>query len=264
MTTSKNTILVKIGGSLIADSPKLKLLMRDLSIAVKQGYKFIIVHGGGIQADELSIKLGIQPKKIEGRRITSHQEIDILKMLYGGSLNLDIIQALKALGLKAIRLSGVDGDWLEVTKRKSTELDYGLVADFKSLKPDIFTELLKLELIPVVAPLSYDQGEILNINADTLSLKIAQELKLERMILISDIPGVLDENNQLITRLNSAEANRLIKSNIINGGMHVKVNACLEGLNSGIKQITIINGFSATSQLLDTINGAIIGTNFEL
>ena len=188
----QNKIFVlKIGGEIVAEKTILEAILKDIKKLADNGIKIVFVHGGGKQADILAAQIGHTPVKIHGRRVTSLQDLEIAKMLYGGSLNLEILSIMKKLNMKGIRVSGLDGNLLDVHIRHKKECDFGYVGDIDMVNPQILLDVLAKGYIPVVSPLaSTTDGVILNINADTIAAAIAIKLKTEKLIVLTNTTGV--------------------------------------------------------------------------
>lgn len=257
----KNKIFVlKIGGEVIARKNILENILKDSKTLTKMGIKIIIVHGGGTQADLLAKKIGYTPLKINGRRVTGRQDLEIVKMLYGGSLNLEILSIMKKLKMKGIRVSGLDGDLLNVHIRSKKPFDFGYVGDIDSVKPRILRELLGKGYTPVVSPLaSASDGTILNINADTIAAQIAIALKSEKLILFTSTQGVYREK-KLISSMTVKEAREVIADGTAKDGMSVKLADALIALQRGVKRVHIINGLSSHSLLFEVLTKKGVGT----
>lgn len=257
----KNKIfVVKIGGEIITSKTILKNLLKDIKTILRCGIHIILVHGGGPQADEISLRLGFKPRKINGRRITTKRDLEVVKMLYGGSLNLEILSVMKRLNMKGLRVSGMDGNLLNVKKRPKKEFNFGYVGDIIKVNPEILFYLLKSQYLPVVSPVAAtDGGIILNINADTIATEIATALKAEKLIIFSNTDGVFSGKNLLHT-LTLKEIAELIDRGIAKDGMVVKLENCAHAVKRGVKRIHILNGMSPHSLLLEIFTKSGIGT----
>lgn len=269
MTSKKNlylsrfrnkTFVLKIGGEVVENSIILKNILKDIKNLLADGIKIILVHGGGKQADDLSKQIGHIPVKIKGRRVTQKQDLEIAKMLYGGSLNLEILSTMKKLDMKGIRVSGLDGNLLDAKIRGKKEFDYGYVGDIKKVNPHILLELMKKGYMPIISPLaSTKQGIILNINADTIAAQIALSLQAEKLILFTNTDGVY-EDEKLLKMLTIKEAKQKIVDGVIKDGMEVKISTCISAIKGGIKRVHIINGLSPHSLLTEVLTKKGIGT----
>jgi acetylglutamate kinase len=257
----KNKIfVVKIGGEVVASKKILRNILSDIKELADMGILVVLVHGGGTQADTISEELGHIPKKINGRRVTTKKDLEIVKMIYGGTLNLDILSMLMKLGAKGIRVSGLDGSLLKVKLRDKKNINYGYVGDIVSVNSEILHLLLEKKFLPVVSPLAAtENGVIVNINADTIATELAIELKAEKLILLTKGDGVYD-GNKLISVLTVDEASHLIKKNVITDGMLVKVESGIYAVKNGVERFQIINGLSPHSLLKEVLTKKGIGT----
>lgn len=252
--------VIKIGGEVIQSKSILKNILKDIQQIFDLGIWVILVHGGGPQVDDLSKKMGHQPVKINGRRVTGKIDLEVIKMLYGGTLNLEILSILKTLGLKGIRVSGMDGELLEVRKRRVKSIDYGYVGDIKKVHPKILLDLLKHNYLPIISPIAVDaKGTILNINADTIATQIAITLQAEKLILFTNTDGVYEGKN-LISVLTVKQGLELVRQGVIKDGMAVKVKSALDAAKKGVKRVHILNGLSPKSLLHEVLSKEGIGT----
>jgi acetylglutamate kinase len=253
--------VLKIGGEVIKSLDILENILKDIQKIVDSGVHVVLVHGGGTQADELAKMLNHTPKKINGRRITEKKDLEIVKMLYGGSLNLDILSVMKKIGLKGIRVSGLDGELLNVVKRPVEDIDYGFVGDIENVQPQILFDLLSNGYTPVVSPLAVtNDGTIVNINADTIAIEISISIQAEKLVLFTKTDGVYDQNEKLLTTLTTKEAKDLTEKKVIVDGMAVKIHNCLSAIERGIKRVHIINGLSPHSLLSEVLTKKGVGT----
>lgn len=252
--------VLKIGGEVVAEKKILENILKDIKELFELGIKVILVHGGGKQADILARQIGHSPVKINGRRVTSQQDLEIAKMLYGGSLNLEILSIMKKLEMKGIRVSGLDGNLLEVHIRSKREFDFGYVGDIDKVHPQVLLDVLAQGYIPVVSPLAGTaDGIILNINADTIAAQIAITLKPEKLILFTNTKGVY-HGKKLISVLTIEEAENALAEGIVKDGMAVKVSNALASVKGGVKRVHIINGLSKHSLLGEVLTKKGIGT----
>ncbi|MDP3975437.1 MAG: acetylglutamate kinase [bacterium] len=253
--------VIKMGGEVIFDDEKLLRLLQDIATLHEHGIKIILVHGGGPQADTLSRSLGFEPVKVEGRRVTSEQDIEVVQMLYGGKLNLRIISLFRKLGVKAMRVSGMDAQLLDVVKRPVGEVDYGLVGDIVQVNPEILYDLLGANIVPVVSPLAASEdGEILNINADTIAAHLAEKIMADKLIYFTNTDGVLNDQGERYPFLVPEEVTELTAKGVINGGMKVKTQNGLQALQGGVKRVHILNGLHEHSLLLEVVTTEGSGT----
>ena len=258
---SSKTFVIKMGGEVIENEKKLKELLLDLKTLFDLGIKIVLVHGGGNQFDFLSKQLGIKPQKKDGRRITSKEDLKIVKMLYGGTLNLEILSIMREIGLSGIRVSGIDGNLVKAEKRKIKEIDFGFAGDVLEVNPKIINILLENNFIPIIPPITADQkGQILNTNADTMAMEIAARLKAEKLIFLTNVSGLLDADNKLISTISIEELENLRKKEVIKDGMKVKTLIAQNALEKGVKRVHILNGAAEKSLLLEVFAKEGIGT----
>ncbi|MBI2463382.1 acetylglutamate kinase [Candidatus Peregrinibacteria bacterium] len=257
----QNKIFVlKIGGEVVAEKNALESILKDIKKLTEAGIKIILVHGGGKQADLLAAQIGHTPVKINGRRVTSQQDLEIAKMLYGGSLNVEILSLMKKLNMKGIRISGLDGNFLEVHIRDTKEFDFGYVGDVDAVNPQVLFDVLAKGYIPVVSPLASDNdGIILNINADTIAAEIAITLKTEKLIIFTSARGVY-HGKKLLSVITAEQAFEMISHSIAKDGMAVKLNNAIAALQGGVKRVHIVNGLSKHSLLVEVLTKKGIGT----
>lgn len=254
------TFVLKIGGEVVAEKAILENILKDVKTLVKFGIKVILVHGGGKQADILAQQIGHKPVKVGGRRVTSAQDLEIAKMLYGGSLNLEILSIMKKLKIKGIRVSGLDGNLLDVHIRSKAKFDFGYVGDIDKVHPQVLRDVVAKGYVPVVSPLAgTGDGIILNINADTIAAQIALSLKIEKLILFTNKDGVF-HGKKLLSVLTTNEAAEVISSGIARDGMAIKLGSAVAAIEGGVKRVHIINGLSKHSLLGEILTKKGIGT----
>jgi len=235
--------IIKVGGKIVEEEESLKQLLNDFSKI--EGNK-LLVHGGGRSATKLAERLGIENRMVNGRRITDKETLDVVTMVYGGLVNKNIVAKLQAFGVNALGLTGADMNTIRSEKRPVKEIDYGYVGDVKEVNAAMLASLISQDVVPVLAPLTHDkQGNILNTNADTIAGETAKALaKLFDVSLVYcfEKNGVLqDENddNSVIPQLEKADFERLVKENVIQGGMIPKLENAFESLNAGVKEVII-------------------------
>ncbi|MEW6735446.1 MAG: acetylglutamate kinase [Acidobacteriota bacterium] len=266
------TFVIKFGGEVADNSDTLTSFCEEIALCAQVGIKVVTVHGGGKQATELSEKLGIEPKIINGRRITDEKTLDVVKMVFAGKINIEILGALRRAGVQPVGLSGVDGNILYAKRRlpqtvvdaktgQQQTIDYGFVGDILDVNPKLITTLIENNFVPVIASLAADSnGDVYNVNADTVASSIAAELKVEKWIVATDVDGVLDLQEQLISRLTSVQAKTLISDKVITGGMIPKVEAALAAIEAGVQSVHIINGMKRGSLLAEVFTEGGAGT----
>lgn len=237
--------VIKCGGEVLRNMEFMDSLAEEISLLHHVGINIIFVHGGGSQVDEFLERLGMKPRYLNGRRITDEKTLEVAKMVYRGKINLDIVATLRKHGGKPVGLSGVDGGFVKAQKRdKLKNIDFGYVGDIVSIDKEFLDGLLRNDYIPVICSLASDEfGNIYNINADTLAARIAKELKAEKLIIMTDVPGLLkdlDDERSVIQSINVKDIKRMLMNRKITGGMIPKIEACVDAITNGVKNVHII------------------------
>lgn len=262
------TIVVKYGGNAMTD-PSLKLgFARDVVLLKLVGMNPVVVHGGGPQIDEVLKKVGKQGTFIQGMRVTDEETMDIVEMVLGGHVNKDIVNLINQAGGKAVGLTGQDGSFIRATKlmvpnkdKPEEMLDIGLVGDIVSIDPTIINFLDSGDFIPVIAPIGVGpDGESYNINADVVAGKLAEILKAEKLILLTNTPGVLDKSGTLLTGITPRDVDTMIEDGTLSGGMLPKIGSALDAARSGVKSVHIIDGRVPHALLLEVLTDDGVGT----
>jgi len=265
------TVVVKFGGHAMGDEALGKAFAEDITLLKLSGLNPVVVHGGGPQINAMLAKLNIKSEFAGGFRITDRATVDIVEMVLAGSINKEIVQTIQEAGGRAIGLTGKDGNMVTVTRLKRTVVDpdsniekvvdLGFVGEPKEVRTEVLEVLKKSDIIPVLAPVCPgEDGETYNVNADTFAGAIAGALKATRVLFLTDVPGVLDANKQLIKELSRAEAQRLIDEGVITGGMIPKVETCFEALDRGVEAAVILNGKVPHAVLLELFTEHGAGT----
>jgi len=265
------TIVVKFGGHAMGDEALGKAFAEDITLLKLSGLNPVVVHGGGPQINAMLAKLDIKSEFAGGMRITDKKTVEIVEMVLAGSINKEIVQTIQEAGGRAIGLTGKDGNMVTVTRLKRTVVDpdsniekvvdLGFVGEPKTVRTEVLEVLKKSEIIPVLAPVCPgEDGETYNVNADTFAGAIAGALGATRVLFLTDVPGVLDKNKQLIKELTRAEAQRLIDDGTITGGMIPKVETCFEALDRGVEAAVILNGKVPHAVLLELFTEHGAGT----
>jgi len=264
--------VIKIGGDIAEHDEVLHSFCEEAALLAQVGIHVVMIHGGGKQATDLSEKLGIEPRIINGRRVTDDRTLDVVKMVFAGVINTEILASLRKAGIAAVGLSGVDGNIIHAKRRppkmmkdeatgKEELVDFGHVGDIVDVDAKLLRTLLAADFVPVVASLGGDdKGSILNINADTVASYIAGELETEKLILASDIDGILRADKTMISRATVAEIEQLIRDGVIRGGMIPKAQSCIEALADGVKSVHIINGMKPSTLLQEVFTDTGCGT----
>ncbi|MEK7858251.1 MAG: acetylglutamate kinase [Elusimicrobiota bacterium] len=267
--------VVKVGGRVVGRRDMLDSLIEDICLLQQVGIQIVLVHGGGDQATDLSRKLGFEPEIVAGRRVTDAKALEVAKMVYAGTLNIDILSSFRAHHSPAVGVSGVDGILITARKRpkkmmektpgaEPVEVDFGFVGDIEKVNPGVLQHLLQGGLTPVVSCLGCDdEGGILNINADSVAEAIARALGAEKLVIVTDTEGLLkDVSNpgSLVSYADAEEVQAFKAQGILTGGMLPKVDACLSALKGGVRRTHIINGTKPNALLRETFTNAGCGT----
>ncbi|MGB0359622.1 MAG: acetylglutamate kinase [Litorivicinaceae bacterium] len=265
------TIVVKYGGNAMTDEDLKASFARDIVLMQAVGMRPIVVHGGGPQIGELLERLNIESKFVDGMRVTTEETMDVVEMVLGGLVNKEIVSLLNLAGGRAMGLTGKDGQFIRAKQlkieRKSPELeapeiiDIGHVGQVESIDTRVLTMLTESDVIPVVAPIGVgENGESYNINADLVAGKLAEVLKAEKLMLLTNTAGVLDKAGQVVTGLVADEVNALIDDGTISGGMLPKVGCALSAVNAGVNSAHIVDGRVPHSVLLEIFTDQGVGT----
>ena len=264
--------VIKYGGHAMVNETLKESFARNVVLMKYIGINPIIVHGGGPQIGELLKRIGKESKFINGMRITDDETMDIVEMVLAGKVNKEIVRNINLAGGKAVGLSGKDGKLIIAEKlfvyknyeNKPPEIiDIGKVGKVKKINPEVLNLLLNGETIPIIAPVGIDEkGNTYNINADLVAGDIAVALNAEKLIMMTDVEGVLDNNGKLISSINISEIPQLIEDEIITGGMIPKVEFCKKAIENGVKKAHIVNGKIENVLLLEVFTKEGIGTEF--
>jgi acetylglutamate kinase len=269
------TIVIKYGGHAMVDSELKDQFAKDVVMMKYIGINPVVVHGGGPQIGELLKKFGKESKFIQGMRVTDKETMNIVEMVLVGTVNKEIVGLINRHGGNAVGLSGKDGNlinaekyYLNEEKAKYTPpeiIDIGLVGKVKNINSQLIITLAQNNFIPVIAPTGIgDNGETYNINADIVAGEIAAALQAEKLLLLTDVPGVLGKNKKLINTMTSKEALKLIDNGTVEGGMFPKIKCCLKALKGGVKKAHIIDGRLKHAVLLEVFTDKGIGTEIVL
>ena len=267
----KKIMVIKYGGhAMIEDSLK-KAFAEDIALMKYVGIRPIIVHGGGPQINEVMSKMGLKPKFIEGQRVTDEETMNIVEMVLVGTVNKSIVGLLNEAGVKAVGLSGRDGKLLEVRKKtiykfnqenKPPEIiDMGRVGEPEKVNPEVLYTLIENDFIPVIAPVGIGpNGLAYNVNADLVAGAIAEALRAEKLIYISDVKGIIDKQDKLISTLYINEIEKLIEEKVVTGGMIPKLKSAQKALIGGVKKAHIIDGRIEHSLIIELFTDEGVGT----
>ena len=267
-------VMIKYGGHAMVDDEAMDSTARDTVLLKYVGMQPIVVHGGGPEITRSMKKLGKEPKFIKGLRVTDEETMSIVKMVLVGNINTDIVSQICLHDGKGAGLSGKDNKLIQASKTmhhikdeetgEIEEIDLGLVGEIKKINPEILEMYTENGFIPVVSPIGIaDDGTTLNLNADTVAGAIAGEMDAEKLIILTDVPGVLRDPNDpstLIQKIHVDEVPKLIEEGVITGGMIPKIETCVEALNNGVKSAHILDGRIKHTLLLEIFTKEGIGT----
>jgi acetylglutamate kinase len=261
-------VVIKYGGHAMGEEEMARIFARDIVLLEQTAINPVVVHGGGPQIEAMLNRLGIKSQFSAGLRVTDAATIDIVEMVLVGSINQQIVSYINQAGGKALGLSGKDGNLVtarkvnQPRKTKSADLvDLGFVGVPDKIDATVLNQVLGRELIPVLAPIAAGaNGETFNVNADTFAGHIAGALKAKRLLLLTDVPGVLDKSKTLIAEMSVNDARKLIANGTISGGMIPKVETCIEALDQGVEGVVILDGKVEHAVLLELFTDHGSGT----
>lgn len=265
------TIVVKYGGNAMIDVELEKSFARDMVMLKMVGINPVVVHGGGPQIGDLLAKLNIESKFINGMRVTTTETMDVVEMVLGGLVNKQIVGLINQNGGKAIGLTGKDGQLIHAKKLKVTQhspehakpeiIDIGHVGEVTHINTQVLDMLTQSDFIPVIAPIGVgDNGESYNINADLVAGKVAEFLRAEKLLLLTNIAGLMDKEGKILTGLSTEQVDALIADGTIYGGMLPKIQCALDAVHGGVTSAHIIDGRVAHATLLELFTDAGVGT----
>jgi acetylglutamate kinase len=264
-------VVVKYGGHAMGDEPVARDFARDIVLLEQSGVNPVVVHGGGPQIGDMLKRLGIKSEFAAGLRVTDAATVEIVEMVLAGSINKQIVGFINEAGGRAVGLCGKDGNMVLARKLSRAVadpsshiekiVDLGFVGEPAKVDITVLAQILGRELIPVLAPVAAGlEGGTFNVNADTFAGAIAGALKAKRLLLLTDVPGVLDKSKKLIKQLTLADARRLIADGTISGGMIPKVETCIEALDQGVEGVVILDGKVPHAVLLELLTDHGAGT----
>ena len=265
------TMVIKYGGNAMSDEKLKSGFARDVVLMKLVGMNPVIVHGGGPQIGDLLKRIGKQSEFFEGMRITDSETMDIVEMVLGGQVNKEIVNLINKHGGSAVGLTGKDGALIQARKlvftRNNPEMsapeiiDIGHVGEVASVDTSVIDMLLQGNFIPVIAPIGVgEDGQSYNINADLVAGKLAEVMKAEKLIMLTNTTGLLDGDGKVLTGLTVSKVNQLIKDNVIHGGMLPKIRSALDAVNAGVKSAHIIDGRVEHAVLLEIFTDKGVGT----
>ncbi len=266
----EQTVIVKFGGHAMGDEALATAFAQDIVYLKLSGVNPIVVHGGGPQIANMLKKLEIKSDFVQGLRVTDKPTVEVVEMVLAGLINKEIVSAINQQGGKAVGICGKDANLMiakKITEMQDPEsnlmksVDIGFVGDPIEVNPHIVDVIAKSDLIPVIAPIAFSrEGETLNINADTFASALAARMKAKRLLLLTDVEGVLDKTGELLQELTVDEARALIRDGTISGGMIPKIEGCIEVVEAGVEAVVIINGKVKHSVLLELFTDHGAGT----
>jgi acetylglutamate kinase len=262
------TIVVKFGGNAMVDAALQASFARDVVLLKLVGMDPVVVHGGGPQIEQLLKQLGIRSEFVQGMRVTDAATMDVVEMVLGGAVNKDIVTLINQAGGRAVGLTGQDGAFIRARKllmpsrdKPSELLDIGQVGEIESIDPGVIDSLEQGGFIPVVAPIGVGaDGLSYNINADLVAGKLAEVLHAEKLVLLTNTPGVLDEQGRLLTGVTPREIDAMLASGALSGGMLPKIASALEAARAGVRSVHIIDGRVPHALLLEVLTDQGVGT----
>ena len=262
------TIVVKYGGNAMTDEHLKHCFARDVVLLKLVGFNIVVVHGGGPQIENLLARVGKKGEFIQGMRVTDAETMEVVEMVLGGQVNKEIVALINRHGGKAVGLTGKDGSFIRARKllmpnkdNPADLLDIGQVGDITSIDPSLISFLDSGDFIPVIAPIGVgDDGESYNINADVVAGKLAEILKAEKLVLLTNTPGVLDKGGKLLTGLTPNQIDALVADGTLSGGMLPKIGSALDAARSGVRNVHIIDGRVEHALLLEILTDHGVGT----
>lgn len=262
---SGKTVVVKYGGNAMVSEDLRKAVISDIILLKLVGINVVVVHGGGPEINAMLKKTGKESRFVGGLRYTDQETMDVVQMVLCGKVNKDLVATLNRSGGSAIGLCGLDGAMLQAVRRREDGVDYGLVGDIVAVEPEVILDAIHDGFIPVISTVAQgvDTETSYNINADTAAAKIATALGAEKLILLTDVRGLLrDKDNEasLISQVRLPEVPVLVKDGVISGGMIPKVDCCVDAVRNGVRRTHILDGRIPHSILIEVLSNAGIGT----
>ena len=263
---TNRTFVIKFGGNAMVDPELFESFAQDVVLMKLVGMNPIIVHGGGPQIGQLLDRLEIPSEFVDGMRITDERTMDVVEMVLGASVNKDIVDAIHRHGGRAVGLTGKDGRLLTARKLRGSfggalNIDMGHVGEVAQVDTDVLTMLAQSDYIPIIAPVAGGlDGKTYNINADLVAGKIAEVLQAEKLMLLTDVSGLLDADGKVLTGLSTGQVNRLIEQGVVKGGMLPKIQCALDAVKAGATSAHIIDGRVPHAALLEIFTDEGIGT----
>ena len=261
-------VVVKYGGNAMTDDKLKQSFARDVVLLKLVGLNPVVVHGGGPQIEQLLARVGKKGEFVQGMRVTDAETMDIVEMVLAGQVNKEIVELINHAGGRAVGLTGQDGGLIRARRMKISsrdkpeeQIDIGQVGEIEKIDPGIIQTLSANGFIPVIAPIgSGDEGETYNINADVVAGKVAEVLKAEKLVLLTNTPGVLDKNGKLLTGLSARQIDELFADGTISGGMLPKISSALDAARAGVNSVHIVDGRVDHCLLLEIMTDHGVGT----
>lgn len=264
---SNKTVVIKYGGSALVNPEIKDTIIKDIVLMKLVGMKPVIVHGGGPDISSMLKKLNIESKFVNGLRVTNAETMEVAEMVLAGKINKQIVTDIELHGVKAVGISGKDGDTVRAKKIEKDGIDYGYVGEVESVDPTLVKTLIDNDIIPVIAPIGKDAtGQSYNINADYMAVAIAGNLEAEKLVFLTDVAGVLKDVNDpdsLMSFMKAAEVQGYIDDGTISGGMIPKVECCMAAVEKGVNNVHILDGRVEHCLILELFTTAGIGTMIE-
>ena len=262
---NKKTVVIKYGGNAMISEELRKAVISDIILLKLVGMNVVVIHGGGPEISAMLKKTGKESRFVNGLRYTDEETMDIVQMVLCGKVNKDLVATLNRAGGSAMGLCGLDGGMLKAVRRTEDGVDYGLVGDIVEVDPKPIEDAIAGGFIPVISTVAQgtDAETSYNVNADTAAAKVATALHAEKLILLTDVRGLLRDKNDestLISRIHPSDVPRLMKENVIAGGMIPKIDCCVEAVRSGVARAHILDGRIPHSILIEVLSDAGIGT----
>ncbi|HQY29030.1 MAG TPA: acetylglutamate kinase [Burkholderiaceae bacterium] len=261
-------VVVKYGGNAMTDEKLKQSFARDVVLLKLVGLNPVVVHGGGPQIEQLLARVGKKGEFVQGMRVTDAETMDIVEMVLAGQVNKEIVELINHAGGRAVGLTGQDGGLIRARRMKiaskdrpEEEIDIGQVGEIEKIDPGIIQTLTANGFIPVIAPIgSGEEGETYNINADVVAGKVAEVLKAEKLVLLTNTPGVLDKSGKLLTGLSARQIDDLFADGTISGGMLPKISSALDAAKAGVNSVHIVDGRVDHCLLLEIMTDHGVGT----
>jgi acetylglutamate kinase len=272
-----NIFIIKLSGKVTEDHDQLNSLAEEITLCQQVGIRLAVIHGGGKQLTTIAEKLGITQRIVNGRRVTDDETLEVAKMVFAGQINMDVLSALRRAGAETVGLSGLDGNTIQARRREIQNVlnqetgqvemvDFGHVGDIVDINVRLIQLLIDHGYIPVISSLGADeQGNVFNINADTIAAEIAVHLQAEKLVLLTDVDGILldrSDPSSRISKLSIEEAERLVKQGIVSAGMLPKISAIAHLIRRGVRSAHIINGNKRNALLHEVFTDEGAGTMF--